>query len=158
AVAKSRAEAASTAKSRLLTAVAEDLSKTLLTMAGSGAATGRDRLDPTERDRIASMRLSARAMLAQLDEVRDCLDIEDGRSAPEARSLALYRLAPGVAAALRPAAAGRGVMLALRIAPALPCQLHGWVRQLRQITLGLVAHAVQQASPGRLRLTLEAAE
>jgi hypothetical protein len=157
-MAKARAEAADAAKTRLLSALGEDLRKPLRAIARAGAAIDRSGLDPGEWDKIARMRLDARAMLLQLEDIRTCLDIEAGAFAPETRSFDLYRLANGVVASLRPQAAERGIVLALRIDPLLPYQLRGWPHQLRQVLVGLLAHAVQQAGKDKLRLVFAVAD
>jgi signal transduction histidine kinase len=156
--AKARAEAADAAKTRLLAALGEDLRKPLRAIARAGAAIDRSGLDPDEWDKIARMRLDARAMLLQLEDIRTCIDIEAGAFAPETRSFDLYRLANGVVASLRPQAAERGIVLALRIDPLLPCQLRGWPHQLRQVLVGLLTHAVQQAGKAKLRLVFSVAD
>ena len=127
-------------------------------IARAGAAIDRGDLDPDEWDKIARMRLDARAMLLQLEDIRTCLEIEAGTFAPETRSFDLYRLANGVVASLRPQAAERGIVVSLRIDPLLPYQLRGWPHQLRQILIGLLAHAVQQAGKAKLRLVFAATD
>src|SRR5579862_5556955 len=67
-LAKAHAEAANAAKTRLLTALGEDLSKPLRAIARAGAAIDRRGLDPDEWGKIARMRLDARAMLLQLED------------------------------------------------------------------------------------------
>jgi signal transduction histidine kinase len=156
--AKHRAEAANAAKTRLLAALGDDLRKPLRAIARAGAAIDRRAFEPGEWDKIARMRLDARAMLLQLEDVRTCLDIESGSVAPEVRSFDLYRLANGVVASLRPQAAERGIVLALRIAPQVPYQLRGWPHQLRQVLIGLLTYAVQRSGGTKLRLLLDTAE
>jgi len=158
AAAKRRAEAADAEKGRLLSALGEDLQKPLRAIARAGAAIDRSGLDPDEWDKIARMRIDARAMLLQLEDIRTCLEIEAGTFAPETRSFDLYRLANGVVASLRPQAAERGTTVALRIDPLLPYQLRGWPHQLRQVLIGLLAHAVQLSRGDKLRLALDAAD
>jgi len=155
---KHRAETASAAKSRLLAALGDDLRKPLRAIARAGAAIDRGAFDPGEWDKIARMRLDARAMLLQLEDIRTCLDIESGRFAPETRSFDLYRLANGVVASIRPQAAERGITINLRIDPLLPFQLRGWPHQLRQVLIGLLTHAVRQSGRTKLRLALDAIE
>lgn len=153
---KHRAETASAAKSRLLAALGEDLRKPLRAMARAGATIDRDAFDAGEWDKIARMRLDARAMLLQLEDIRTCLDIESGSFAPETRSFDLYRLANGVVASIRPQAAERGITISLRIDPQLPFQLRGWPHQLRQVLIGLLTHAVRQSGRTKLQLALNA--
>jgi hypothetical protein len=155
---KRQAESANAAKTRLLAALGDDLRKPLRAIARAGAAIDRSAFDPDEWDKIARMRLDARAMLLQLEDIRTCLDIESGSFAPETRSFDLYRLANGVVASLRPQAAERGIVVALRIDPLLPYQLRGWPHQLRQILIGLLTYAVQRSGKTKVRLVLDAAE
>ena len=156
--AKRQAETANVAKTRLLAALGDDLRKPLRDIARAGAAIDRTAFDPGEWDKIARMRLDARAMLLQLEDVRTCLDIESGNFAPETRSFDLHRLANGIVASLRPQAAERGIILALRIDPLLPYQLRGWPHQLRQVLIGLLTYAVQRSGATKLRVVIDAAE
>jgi signal transduction histidine kinase len=156
--AKRRAEAANAAKTRLLAALGDDLRKPLRDIARAGAAIDRNAFDPREWDKIVRMRLDARAMLLQLEDVRTCLAIESGDFAPETRSFDLHRLANGIIASLRPQAAERGIVIALRVDPLLPYQLRGWPHQLRQILIGLLTHVVQRSSETKLRLVMDAAK
>jgi signal transduction histidine kinase len=154
--AKRQAETANAAKTRLLAALGDDLRKPLRAIARAGAAIDRNAFDPGEWDKIARMKLDARAMLLQLEDIRTCLDIESGSFAPETRSFDLYRLANGVVASLRSQAAERGIVMTLRIDPLLPYQLRGWPHQLRQLLVGLLTFAVQRSGATTLRLVLDA--
>jgi len=156
--AKGQAETANAAKTRLLTALGDDLRKPLRDIARAGASIDRSAFDPDEWDKIARMRLDARAMLLQLEDIRTCLDIEAGSFAPETRSFDLYRLANGVVASLRPQAAERGIVMALRVDPLLPYQLRGWPHQLRQVLIGLLTYIVQRSGKTKLRLVMDAAK
>ncbi len=156
--AKNRAEAANVAKSRFLTALGEDLRNPLRLIARAGAAIDRDAIGPEQWDMIARIRLSARSMLLQLDDILNYVRIEGGDFAPETRSFDLYRLANGALAALRSQAAERGIVLALRIDPLLPYQLRGWPHQLRQILICLITNAVRHSAKVKVRINLDAAE
>jgi signal transduction histidine kinase len=115
-------------------------------------------LDPGLWDMIARTRLSARAMLLQLDDMLNYVKIDDGSFAPETRSFDLYRLANGAVAALRAPAAERGLTLALRIDPQLPYQLRGWPHEFRQILICLITSAIRRASKARVRINLDPVE
>jgi signal transduction histidine kinase/DNA-binding response OmpR family regulator len=156
--AKDQAERSNAAKNRFLAAFGEDLRGPLRTIARAGAAIDRAALEPEQWDMIARMRLSARAMLLQLDDVLNYVRIDDGSFAPETRSFDLYRLANGAVAALRATAAERGIVLALRIDPQLPYQLRGWPHQLRQILICLITNAVGQSGKVKVRINLDATE
>jgi two-component system sensor histidine kinase RpfC len=156
--AKTRAETANGAKNRFLAALSEDLRGPLRSIARAGSAIDRAALDPEQWDMLSRMRLSARGMLLQLDDMLNYVKIDDGTFAPETRSFDLYRLANGAVAALRAPAAERGMVLALRIDPQLPYQLRGWPHQLRQILICLLTNAVRQSGRGKVRINLDALE
>ncbi len=156
--AKIAAESASASKNRFLAALAEDLRGPLRTIGRAGAAIDRAAIDPEQWDMIARMRLSARAMLLQLDDILNYVRIDDGSFAPETRSFDLYRLANGAVAALRASAAERGIVLALRIDPQLPYQLRGWPHQLRQILICLMTNAIGQSGKSKVRINLDPVE
>ena len=155
---KAAAETANTAKNRFLVALSDDLRGPLRTIARAGAAIDRATLDPEQWDMIARMRLSARAMLLQLDDMLNYVRIDGGAFAPETRSFDLYRLANGAVQALRAPAAERGIALALRIDPQLPYQLRGWPHELRQILICLITNAIRQSGKAKVRINLDPAE
>ncbi|HVH81184.1 MAG TPA: HAMP domain-containing sensor histidine kinase, partial [Stellaceae bacterium] len=154
--AKARAETANAAKNRFLFSLGDDLRAPLRTIARAGGTLDRDTLDPGLWDMISRIRLSARAMLLQLDDMLNYVRIDDGSFAPETRSFDLYRLVNGAVAALRSPAAERGTLLALHIDPRLPYQLRGWPHQFRQILVSLVTNALRQAAKAKLRINLSA--
>ncbi|HWD58896.1 MAG TPA: response regulator [Stellaceae bacterium] len=154
--ARSEAESANAAKNRFLAALSDDLRAPLRTIARAGAALDRAALDPAQWDTISRVRLSARAMLLQLDDMLNYVKIDGGTFAPETRSFDLYRLANGAVAALRAPAAERGIVLALRIDPLLPYQLRGWPHQLRQIIICLITNAIRHSGKAKVRINLDA--
>jgi signal transduction histidine kinase/DNA-binding response OmpR family regulator len=156
--AKSAVETANAAKNRFIASLSDDLRGPLRALARTGGALDRETLDPALWDMIARTRLNARAMLLQLDDMLNYVKIDDGSFAPETRSFDLHRLANGALAALRAAAAERGVALALRIDPRLPYQLRGWPHQFRQILICLVTNAIRQVDKARVRVNFAAAE
>jgi signal transduction histidine kinase/DNA-binding response OmpR family regulator len=152
------AETANTAKNRFLAALSDDLRGPLRTIARAGAAIDRTTVDPDQWDMIARMRMSARSMLLQLDDMLNYVKIDGGTFAPETRSFDLYRLANGAVQALRASAAERGIALALRIDPELPYQLRGWPHQLRQVLICLVTNAIRHSGKGNVRINLDPVE
>ena len=156
--AKTGAETANAAKNRFLAALSDDLRSPLRTIARAGVALDRAALDPAQWDAIVRMRLNARAMLLQLDDMLNYVKIDGGTFAPETRSFDLYRLANGAVAALRAPAAERGIVLALRIDPQLPYQLRGWPHQLRQILICLITNAIRHSGKAKVRVELDAVE
>lgn len=154
-VLKAEAEAANAAKSRFLAALGEDLRAPLRTLARAGA--GEASVEPSHADVLARIRLMARSMLLQLDDVLNYVKIDAGTFAPETRAFDLYRLANGAVAALRASAAERGIVLALRIDPLLPFQLRGWPNQVRQILNCLITNTLCHSGKVKVRVKLDAA-
>ena len=155
--AKNAAESANAAKNRFLAALSDDLRGPLRAIARAGSSIDRSTLDPEQWDMIARIRLSARAMLLQLDDMLNYVRIDGGTFAPEMRSFDLYRLANGAVQALRAPAAERGIALSLRIDPQLPYQLRGWPHELRQILICLVTNAIRQSGRAKVRIHLDPA-
>lgn len=152
------AETANAAKNRFLAALSDDLRAPLRTIARAGATLDRSTLDPEQWDMIARMRLSARAMLLQLDDMLNYVRIDGGTFTPETRSFDLHRLAGGAVQALRAPAAERGIALSLRIDPQLPYQLRGWPHELRQILICLVTNAIRHSGKAKVRINLDPVE
>ncbi|MFZ2008253.1 MAG: hybrid sensor histidine kinase/response regulator [Stellaceae bacterium] len=155
---KDAAESANAAKNRFLAALSDDLRGPLRTIARAGSSIDRETLDPEQWDMIARIRLSARVMLLQLDDMLNYVKIDGGTFAPETRAFDLYRLANGAVQALRAPAAERGIALSLRIDPQLPYQLRGWPHQLRQIFICLVTNAIRHSGKTRVRINLDPIE
>ncbi len=149
------AESANAAKNRFLTVLSDDWRGPLRAIARAGSSIDRATLDPGQWDMIARIRLSARVMLLQLDDMLNYVRIDGGTFAPETRSFDLYRLANGAVQALRAPAAERGIALSLRIDPQLPYQLRGWPHQLRQILICLVTNAIRHSGKARVRINLD---
>jgi signal transduction histidine kinase/CheY-like chemotaxis protein len=155
---KHAAETANAAKNRFLAALSDDLRGPLRMIARAGSTIDRTTLDPQQWDTIARVRVSARAMLLQLDDMLNYVRIDGGTFAPETRPFDLYRLANAAVQALRAPAAERGIALALRIDPELPYQLRGWPHELRQILICLITNAIRQSGKSKVRVNLDPAE
>jgi signal transduction histidine kinase/DNA-binding response OmpR family regulator len=155
---KHAAETANATKNRFLAALSDDLRGPLRMIARAGSAIDRTTLDPEQWDMIARMRVSARAMLLQLDDMLNYVRIDGGTFAPETRPFDLYRLANAAVQALRAPAAERGIALALRIDPELPYQLRGWPHELRQVLICLITNAIRQSGKSKVRINLDPAE
>jgi two-component system, sensor histidine kinase RpfC len=145
------AEAANVAKTRLLATFAEELRGPLRAIARTGLDGDQAESDAQS---IARARFSARAMLLNLDDLLNFARIDDGSLTPETRSFDIYRLSHGAIASLNPAAAERGVVLNLRVDPALPQQLRGWPHQLRHILISLVTNAIRHSANTRVRINI----
>jgi DNA-binding response OmpR family regulator/signal transduction histidine kinase len=152
------AAAANVARDRTLMAASEDVRRSLKAVLDAAASFDRAGLSSQQSDRLARLRLGARAALMQNDAIPAYLAIEAGNFAPETRGFDLYQLVHGTIAALRPQAVERGVTLSVRIDPRLPYELRGWPHQLRQVLAGLVASAVNRTDRSTIVITLDLVE
>jgi two-component system sensor histidine kinase RpfC len=153
--AKAQAEEANAAKSRFLAIMSHELRTPLNAMIGMDAIVRRTRLDARQRDMLATMNSSARALLALINDILDISKIEAGKLAPTIEPFDLHAVLNGTLAMLRPQAAAKDLKLDCRIDPDLPFALRGWPHQLRQIVTNLVANAIKFTDKGRISVTVD---
>ena len=103
--AKAQAEEANAAKSRFLAIMSHELRTPLNAMIGMDAIVRRTRLDARQRDMLATMNSSARALLALINDILDISKIEAGKLAPTIEPFDLHAVLNGTLAMLRPQAA-----------------------------------------------------
>ncbi|HKF71928.1 MAG TPA: ATP-binding protein, partial [Stellaceae bacterium] len=156
--AKAQADAANAAKSRFLAIMSHELRTPLNAMIGMDAILRRTRLDARQRDMLATMNSSARALLALINDILDISKIEAGKFAPTIEPFDLHAVLNGTLAMLRPQAAAKDLKLDCRIDPDLPYALKGWPHQLRQIVTNLVANAIKFTDRGRISVTVDAVD
>jgi two-component system sensor histidine kinase RpfC len=154
--AKAQADAANAAKSRFLAIMSHELRTPLNAMIGMDAILRRTRLDARQRDMLATMNSSARALLALINDILDISKIEAGKFAPTIEPFDIHAVLNGTLAMLRPQAAAKDLKLDCRIDPDLPYALKGWPHQLRQIVTNLVANAIKFTDKGRISVTVDA--
>ncbi|HXY98978.1 MAG TPA: ATP-binding protein [Stellaceae bacterium] len=152
-LAKAAAEEANAAKNRFLAVMSQELRAPLNGMIGTASLLGRTGLDAEQRDMLAAMQLSARALLGVINDILDFAKIEAGKLQPEIESFALHEVLGATVAMLRPQAEAKGLSLALRIDPRLPHAYRGLPLQLRQILVNLITNAIKATPQGRVEVS-----
>lgn len=122
------------------------------------AAAGGGRAAPT-REQLSAALESANELIAVLDTTLDSETAEAGRLSVEARPFDAVAVAREVLAQLRPAAAAKGLEIALYVDPELAeaetgCGLADPAR-VRQVLLALLSNAVRFTVRGRVEARLE---
>jgi signal transduction histidine kinase/ActR/RegA family two-component response regulator len=151
------AEQANQAKSTFLATMSHEIRTPMNGVLGMVDILGHTPLSAEQRDSLATIRYSAAALLRIIDDILDFSKIEAGRLELERIELSTVELIEGVAEALAPQAAAKGLRLAAYVAADAPERVVGDPLRLQQILFNLVGNAVKFTEAGSVRLSLEPA-
>ena len=107
-------------------------------------------LTAEQRDYLATVRSSAIALLALLNDILDYSKIEAGKLAVERIDLDVRAVVEDVAELLARSAADKGLELIAAVDPAVPERLRGDPLRLRQVLTNLVGNAVKFTERGEI--------
>jgi len=114
------------------------------------------RLRPNQCEMVKTVRESANALLAIVDDVLDFSKIEAGQFAIDRAPMQVESVIEGVCDALRRLSENKGVGLRLYADPKLPASMLGDAGRLRQVLMNLVGNAIKfssgQPRPGAVSL------
>ena len=153
AAAKTEADSAAEAKNRFLSIMSHELRAPANSVIGMGSLIARTKLDGEQRNLLATLQHTARALLGLIDDLVDLSKLEDGKLTPETETFVLHEVMGGAVAIVRPQAEAKGQALTLRIDPRLPHVYRGWPLQLRQVLVNLLANAVKFTPAGHIAVT-----
>ncbi|TAJ30704.1 ATP-binding protein [Bosea sp. (in: a-proteobacteria)] len=152
--ARSRAEAASEAKSRFLATVSHEFRTPLNGILGMSDLLQDTGLDAEQSTYVQALRTSGEALLALVDDILDFAKVEAGRIELMREPFDAVQLVETVAELMAPRAQAKGIELAAHIAPDVPARLVGDRDRLRQILLNLVGNAVKFTTSGGVGVSL----
>ncbi|WP_343218357.1 ATP-binding protein [Luteimonas cellulosilyticus] len=150
------ARRASEAKSRFLANMSHEFRTPLNGLAGVSELLATTRLDPEQREYLATIRASTGSLLAIVEDVLDISAIEAGKLKLTDQPFSVRELIQGVDLMLQPTARGKRLAYASHVADAVPDLLRGDPAHLRQVLTNLVGNAVKFTHEGAVRLDVEA--
>ncbi|SFV17204.1 PAS domain S-box-containing protein [Methylobacterium sp. 174MFSha1.1] len=150
--ARSRAEAASVAKSRFLASVSHEFRTPLNGIMGMADLMLETPLSPEQRTYAESVKTSGEALLSLIDGILDFSKIEAGRLDLAAEPFDPAALVESVVELLAPRAQDKGLEIAADI-EALPSLLIGDADRVRQILINLAGNAVKFTEVGGVGVT-----
>ena len=154
--ARSKAEAASEAKSRFLATVSHEFRTPLNGILGMTDLILDTPLSPEQTTYAHAIKTSGEAFLSLIDEILDFSKIEAGRIDIVAAPFDLHALVEGVVELLAPKAQGKGVEISAFVAAGVPAQVVGDGDRLRQVLVNLAGNAVKFTEIGGIGVVVSA--
>jgi len=146
------ARAATAAKSEFLANMSHEIRTPMNGILGMAGLLLDDSLAPLQRERAQILEVSARALLAILDDILDFSKLEAGRIEFERVAFPLSQTVTEVITLMSSRAADKGLTLTADIVPSLPEWVAGDAGRLRQVLLNLVSNAVKFTETGGVTL------
>jgi PAS domain S-box-containing protein len=141
--ARTKAEAASEAKSRFLATVSHEFRTPLNGILGMTDLILDTPLSSEQTTYVHAIKTSGEAFLSLIDEILDFSKIEAGRIDIIAKPFDIHGLVQGIVELLAPKAQGKGIEISAFIAPEVPRRVVGDGDRLRQVLVNLAGNAVK---------------
>jgi signal transduction histidine kinase/ActR/RegA family two-component response regulator len=154
--ARLRAEAADRAKTVMLANMSHEIRTPMAGIIGFADLLAATPLSSDQQDYVESIRSSADALLALINDILDLSKIEAGRLDLESAPVDLRRLVENVVGLLAVRAAEKRLRLAFTIDPSAPAAILGDAARLRQVLVNLLGNAVKFTSQGGVSLAVAA--
>ncbi|GAB2562407.1 hypothetical protein GCM10027066_02250 [Dyella jejuensis] len=153
--AKLAAESASQAKSSFVATMSHEIRTPLNGILGHLELLGRSHLEPSQRERLDRIRLSADTLLSIISDVLDFSRIEAGQLDIDPIPFELRPLIEQTALLYAPTAQRKGLKLYYSMESGLPAAFVADVHRIRQVLNNLVSNAVKFTESGRIILRVK---
>lgn len=150
--AKNEAEQANKAKSLFLASVSHEFRTPLNAVIGMSDMLRDTKLNAEQLDMTQTIRGSARALLAQINDILNYSRIEAGQMPDQSVDFDLHAIMGQVRSMLVAQAKEKGISLSLHVAPKTPFKLHGNSRALHDVLTNLTANAVKFTERGNIAI------
>ena len=150
--AKNEAEQANKAKSLFLASVSHEFRTPLNAVIGMSDMLRDTKLNAEQLDMTQTIRGSARALLAQINDILNYSRIEAGQMPDQAVDFDLHAVLGQVRSMLVAQAKEKGVRLSLHVGPHTPYKLRGNSRALQDALTNLTANAVKFTERGSIAI------
>ena len=150
--ARSRAEAASEAKSRFLATVSHEVRTPLNGILGMADLLTATSIDDEQKSYVEAIRASGQSLGSLIEDLLDLSRIEAGKLDIVSERFAVAPLVESVVELLAPRAHEKGLEIASFVAPDVPVEAIGDAARLRQVLLNLGGNAVKFTERGGVGL------
>jgi PAS domain S-box-containing protein len=153
--AKARAEEAAAVKSRFLAQMSHEIRTPLNALLGFSELLAQTALEPAQQDYLRLQQEAGQTLLAIINDILDLARLEAGKVEIRPEPTSPGELIRGCVELFAPSASAKGLVLAVRLDPALP----GWALldrvRVRQVLGNLVANALKFTAQGEVAVTAQ---